>query len=104
MEKTQEEARQEQTKQRTRYLNHEITHEQHFTWLGEFIGANKKHLPVSQDTINESTDPHLNDIPLKLWDNQDPVIRHLANVKGLPWSLSDTVCVLKTIALNTKAS
>lgn len=91
-------ARTEQEKQRSRYLNGELTHKEYYTWLADFIGATKAMLPVSQERINRSTDPHLNDIPLSQWDSQDRIIRPLAYHKGLAWSLSDTVCVLKTLA------
>lgn len=84
--------------QRNRYMNHEITHEDFYLWLANFIGANEKMLPVSKDRIANSKDEHLNDIPLHLWDNQDYIIRRLAYNKGLAWSLCDTVCTLKAIA------
>jgi hypothetical protein len=80
------------------YMDGKITHTEFYLWLASFIGVTKAHLPVSQETINKSTDVHLNDIPLKLWDNQDYIVRRLAYAKGLAWSLSDTVCTLKAIA------
>ena len=86
--------------QRKLYMDGKITFNKYYTWLADFIGANERMLPVDKERISKSTDPHLNDIPLILWDNQDYVIRRLAYSKGLVWSLSDTVCVLKTIALN----
>jgi len=90
--------------QRAKYMNHELSHHDYYIWLAKFIGANKSMLPVSQSRINQSTDEYLNDIPLKLWDNQDYLIRRLAYNKGLAWSESDTVCVLKTIANDNKRS
>jgi len=89
---------QEAKEQRRRYMGHEITHHEYYIWLAEFIGATKAQLPVSQERIDESTDPHLNDIPLHLWDYRDYIIRPMAYQKGLSWSLSDTVCVLKALA------
>lgn len=83
---------------RKEYMDGKITHEQFYTWLASFIGVTKAQLPVSQERINNSKDKYLNDIPLKLWDNQDFIVRRMAYNKGLVWSLSDTVCVLKTIA------
>lgn len=83
---------------RNKYMNGEMTYTQFYTWLASFIGVTKNHLPVSQERINNSVDESLNDIPLQLWDNKDPIIRRMAYNKGLAWSLSDTVCVLKTVA------
>jgi hypothetical protein len=52
--------------------------------------------------LQQSTDEHLNDIPLMLWDRRDPIVRLLAVQRGMrSWSLSDTVCVLKAFALRT---
>ena len=84
--------------ERKKYMNHELTHQEYYMWLAGFIGATKAHLPVSQERVDASTDEHLNDIPLKLWDNQDYLIRRMASNKGLAWSLCDTVCVLKSLA------
>lgn len=98
---TKESARQEQQERREQYMNHEITHEQYYTWLGEFIGAGESLLPVSKDRIAKSTDEYLNDIPIKLWDSRHFTVRGRAWAKGLSWSEADTVCVLKTIARNT---
>lgn len=90
--------------QRKRYMNGDLSHEQYYLWLAGFIGANKTHLPVSLDRIRQSRDEHLNDIQLGLWDRRDPMLRSLAYAKRLPWSLSDTVCVLKAIARRESTS
>jgi hypothetical protein len=84
--------------QRKLYMDGKITHKEFYLWLASFIGATKAQLPVSQERIDRSKDEHLNDIPLKLWDNQDYIIRPMAYAKGIAWSLSDTVCTLKTLA------
>ena len=48
-----------------------------------------------------STDPHFNDIPLQIWDGNHELVRGKANRAGiLGWSLSDSVCCLKTLARN----
>jgi hypothetical protein len=80
------------------YMNNEILHEEYYSWLANFIGADRKSLPVSDERLLQSTDEHLNDIPLKRWDSMDYSIRKLAYAKKLPWSLADTVCTLKAIA------
>lgn len=84
---------------RNLYMDGKLSHSEYYLWLAGFIGANKTHLPVSLDRIRQSRDEHLNDILLPLWDRRDPMIRQLAYAKRLPWSLSDTVCVLKAIAV-----
>ena len=80
------------------YMGNKISHEEYYLWLAGFIGATRKDLPVSDEILLKSHDPHFNDIPLRRWDAMDCCIRKLAYVKGLPWSLSDTVCTLKAIA------
>lgn len=84
--------------QRSLYMSGQITFAEFYLWLGEFIGVRAKQLPVSLDRIRASTDEHLNDIPLNMWDRQDHVVRQRAYAKGLAWSQSDTVCVLKALA------
>lgn len=95
---TKTEQRQEQEAQRKRYMEGSLTHQEYYLWLADFIGATKKHVPFSQEQINNSKDEHLNDLPMAVWDRQDFTIRRLAYAKGLAWSQSDTVCVLKTLA------
>lgn len=80
------------------YMDHKLSHHDFYLWLASFIGIGKSALPVSIDRIKQSNDEHLNDIPLKLWDMQDYIVRQKAYSKGLAWSLSDTVCTLKAIA------
>lgn len=84
---------------REKYMSNEITHAEFYEWLASEIGLLPQDLPVSIDRVRESTDPHLNDIPLQGWDRRDPVIRGKAKRAGMQsWSLSDTVCVLKAYA------
>jgi hypothetical protein len=84
---------------RKQYLANEITFAEFYLWLADSIGIIRANLPVGIDRIAASTDEHLNDIPLMLWDRQDPIVRRLAVQRGMrSWSLSDTVCVLKAFA------
>lgn len=93
------ENQQEMNAQRKRYLDGEITHQEYYLWLASFIGATAQMVPATtREEIAQSTDEHLNDIPLARWDACDPQVRRLAYAKGLPWALSDTVCVLKCLA------
>lgn len=81
------------------YLNGIISHAEFYTWLADEIGITVGNLPVTLDRIRASTDEHLNDITLRLWDNQDGIVRHKAVRAGMrSWSLCDTVCVLKSFA------
>jgi hypothetical protein len=74
-------------------------HNEFYLWLADAIGVAVGDLPVSLDQIRESTDPHLNDIQLFLWDQKDATIRAKAVRAGMrSWSLSDTVCTLKAFA------
>ena len=84
---------------RQAYMANIITHEEFYTWLAESIGVTVFDIPVSLDRIRASTDPHLNNIPLHMWDRKDSVVRQKAVKAGMrSWSLSDTVCVLKNYA------
>ena len=98
MNDTKQETRKYQEEQRARYMNGELTHKEYYTWLAGFIGASQNLVPFTAKAIAESTDDHLNDLPLHIWDAVDGRVRPLAYNKGLIWSLSDTVCVLKTLA------
>lgn len=88
----------QQIEQRKRYMDHEITFAEYYEWLADTIGVTARMLPVDIDRIRASQDEHLNDIPLALWDQQDYIVRPLAARHRIPWSLSDTVCVLKAVA------
>jgi len=95
-------SQEEVNEQRKLYMVGKITHQAYYLWLAEFIGAGERYLPVPKERILQSTDEHFNDIPLRLWDLQDSLVRPLAYSKKLAWSLSDTVCVLKAIARKVK--
>ena len=42
-------------------------------------------------------DEHLNNVPLRIWDERSIKLRHLFLEKGESWSLSNGVCVLKAL-------
>lgn len=73
-------------------------HHRYYLWLVDFIGAGPRDVPFPLERLREAyaTDRYMNNIPLKLWDMQHANIRRKAH--GIPWSNSDTVCVLKAIA------
>ncbi len=88
--------KEEMAAQRARYMAGELTHEQYYLWLSDWIGIPDSFIPFSNEQVQRSTDPHLNDLPLGKWDEADFLVRQLAT--GLPWALSDTVCCLKAMA------
>lgn len=62
---------------------------------------------IGEKDIKLSTDPHFNDIPLHRWDRLHELMIETSNRKAKKesdgtdkfcWSLSDSVCVAKTIA------
>jgi hypothetical protein len=90
---------QQHDEKRKLYMNNQLSHQDFYCWLADSIRVTVNDLPVALDKIKASTDPHLNDIPLIMWDNRDAVVRGKAVRAGMrAWSLSDTVCVLKAFA------
>jgi hypothetical protein len=85
-------------------MDNELTHDQFYLWLADRIGISEQMLPVPTDRIARSTDPHLNDIPLNLWDRKDRIVRPVAYAAGMrTWSVFDTLCTLKAVARRTAA-
>ena len=85
--------------QRQRYMEGKIDHQEYYTWLADYIGVGRDHLPVSLERIKASKDPNYNDIPLQRWDADHFSIRRLAYLAGIKsWSMCETVCVLKAVA------
>lgn len=90
---------QHDAKRKQYVMENKLTHAEFYHWLGQEIGITVSDLPVSVEQVRQSKDEHLNDIPLKLWDGQDYIVRGKAVRAGMrAWSLSDTVCVLKQFA------
>jgi hypothetical protein len=62
-------------KTRKQYMDGEITHDEYYS---QFVTAGTKDLVcglIGLDRIKESTDKHLNDIPLKEWDSVGHMIQ-----------------------------
>jgi len=85
----------------------------HRTYYAQFVSDSLRNSVVSvigEAAILRSVDPHMNDIPLRLWDNLDHFIRPIGarinnRINGSSvWSLSDTVCVAKEAARQFKDS
>ena len=97
---TQQELFQENLTRRYNYIHSQCSsleerqkvHQEYYLWLALKLGINDSFLPVPLDRIRQSKDFHLNDIPLKLWDNKHPVSRRI------PLTMSDSVCILKAYA------
>lgn len=86
---------------RNEYIERRMTHDEFYGWLADqidvktIIGMGRITIPM----LLASTDYHLNDIPLALWDGLDQTIRPQAHRAGMKsWSMGDTVCVAKTVA------
>lgn len=87
---------------RQQYMANEVTHQEYY---GQFCSDSVIRLVtdrIGKDQILRSTNPHFNDIPLKQWDNLEPVIRMMvgSSIRKLNGqvSLSDCVCVAKAAA------
>ena len=65
---------------------------------------------VGADRLKASTDPHMNDIPLIIWDRMEAWLRPVAvrfneaTGSGRQASLSDCVCIAKEAARQWKAT
>jgi hypothetical protein len=94
--------REDLTEARKRYMAGEISHHAYYCWLADSIGLKDTLIPASSERVLASQDESLNDIPLQLWDNQDFMVRQHAYAYRLPWSLCDTVCCLKALAIRRR--
>jgi hypothetical protein len=86
---------------RKQYLNDECDHRDYY---GQYVtDAHKRHLTryISESRIIMSKDEHLNDIPLKEWDNL-PIFAGFGQKKlkenGDSLTLSAVVCIYKEAA------
>lgn len=85
-------------KKRQAYLNNEISHENYYLWLSDFLEIPGHLVPFLRNELLRSTDPHMNDLSLNKWDSQHIFVSRYAYNKIRVWSLSETVCVLKAMA------
>ena len=80
-------------------------------YYGQFVtpyveGVVRRH--IGEDRIRASKDVHFNDIPLKLWDELVPLVRHVISVRNEEIngtrvvSICECVCTLKTAAHNIR--
>jgi hypothetical protein len=94
---------------RADYLGKRLDHQTFYYRMAECLGVRQLEALVIQsvaplDRLLQSTDPHLNDIPLRRWDHCHVRVGILVGIyrrthtQPSSWSLSDTVCVLKAVA------
>jgi hypothetical protein len=100
--------------QRARYMRGDITFHEYYGLLVELLGedALRRSLPINRTPAQWleliAADKHLNNVSLKRWDQCHKhvlaLLRHVSRdaltaINGTSgWSLSDSVCVLKTTA------
>ena len=85
---------------RKQYMNKECTHQEYYEEIGKEAGV-----VIPDDVMNhvrKSTDEHLNDIPLYIWDRTAGWFKHQIAIakqkRGDFWSLAGGVCVVKAMA------
>ena len=81
----------------------EMSHQEKYGAIVEAIGLNtcKYYIPATKEEIVEAlkTDKHLNNIPIKKWDDQHEYFKkHFVRIGINLISLANTVCVLKEAA------
>ena len=84
------------------YMNRECTHDQYYAQFVTTMIKAIVHDSIGMKAIVASTDKHLNDIPLRLWDNLHPMVmessKKLRKEAGEGNSLSSGVCIAKAAA------
>ena len=105
-------------KTRKQYMNNEINHHDYYS---QFITEDvKKHLEmnIGKEKILKSKDEHFNDIKLELWDNlylptdsaemvtiaNGHEVKREGHKVTMCYSLSDKVCIYKTLAKTIRDS
>jgi hypothetical protein len=105
---------------RKNYLAGKVSHQEYYCAVADAIGPNavdwivRNIAPVERLQTALAADPHLNNIPLHVWDHRHPAVLALAREAGaqrlafmhsgsvregyIAWSLGDSVCVLKAAA------
>ncbi len=91
---------------REEYLNGECTHEEYYEEIAKEAGISYDNSPeLSRIKHKLSTDPHLNNIPLSIWDTRgirtEAAIHKALKKRGDGWSLAESVCVHKAAAIRS---
>lgn len=93
---------------RSDYMNKRVDHHTYYLHLAHRSGNN--HTMFTNDfkqRILKSTDPHFNDISLKIWDKLSIFMCDVYNINDngtKTVSLSDRICALKALARDYKQS
>jgi hypothetical protein len=84
---------------REQYMNHECSHrEYHAQFVNESV-KNRVVYAIGMDKLLASTDKHLNDIPLKMWDTLGPVgSKTQWDAAGDYATMSGRTCIYKEAA------
>ena len=85
---------------RKEYLNHECTHSEYYNQYVTDSLKNKVKDIITLTRLTMSTDEHLNDIPLKLWDNipMPYGIQDAMKLNGDYLTQAGIVCIAKAAA------
>lgn len=88
---------------RADYMQNRCTHREYYVQFVSDGICNLVRLHIGEERIKSSTDPHFNDIPLRLWDSLDYSMRAMCASKlreagSAGMSLFDTVCIAKEAA------
>lgn len=86
---------------RKEYMNGECSHHDYYAQFCDDTTKNALLSRISKDRILNSTDEHLNDIPLKEWGAlplYSSTASKIREASGSGPALSDSVCVYKTQA------
>ena len=92
---------------RKQYMDKEVTHTEYYGQFVDGVMQEQVGLRIGVNRIINSKDKHLNDIPLKEWDNMEIMVRQhcgtsISMASGCGVSLSDCVCVAKAAAKQIK--
>ena len=88
-------------KTRKEYLDGKCTHEEYY---GQFVSRVTKYrvlAHIRMDKLKKSKDEHLNDIPLRIWDNASNNFPHVSTKMeecGDYLTLAGCVCIIKESA------
>ena len=85
---------------RKQYMNRECTHREYYGQFVDDYVKSRVQLVVGKETILESADENLNDIPIHIWDSimLYTVLADRVKAAGDTISLAGQVCICKEAA------
>lgn len=77
-----------------------ITFDAYYSWLADLIGLTFADVPFTFRELAASRDPSFNDLRLDVWVRREYAVVEKARAAGCAGALSvsDAVCLLKTVA------